>query len=197
MEAPPVPAKMDVMQKQALIHGGASNAFIQKQAPCIQGVLAGFDRLRLRGTLRQLYCPQVMEAYLNACRVLIKDFGQLVEKTTLAVKAKAKELAQKAGRPLVFVSSSQTSKEDLARQMAARDGVTEGLICILNAVEPCQSFRVCGNPQTKKIELRVAVRSSFMTNKAACCGWRRPWFVRKSSAATAARKESPKKRNGG
>jgi hypothetical protein len=76
LEAPPVPAKMDVMQKQALIHGGASNAFIQKQAPCIQGVLAGFDRLRLRGTLRQLYCPQVREAYLNACRVLIKDFGQ-------------------------------------------------------------------------------------------------------------------------
>jgi hypothetical protein len=32
--------------------------------------------LRLRGTLRQLYCPQVREAYLNACRVLIKDFGQ-------------------------------------------------------------------------------------------------------------------------
>jgi hypothetical protein len=27
---------------------------------------------------------------LNACRVLLKDFGQLVEKTTLAIKDKAK-----------------------------------------------------------------------------------------------------------
>jgi hypothetical protein len=52
-----------------------------------------------------------INSYLNACRVLIKDFGQLVEKTTLAIKAKANELAQKANRPLVFVSSSQTSKE--------------------------------------------------------------------------------------
>jgi hypothetical protein len=59
---------------------------------------------------------------------------------------------------LVFVSSSQTSKEDVARQMAARDGVTEGLICILNAVEPCQSFRVCGHAQTKMIEWRVEQR---------------------------------------
>jgi len=39
------------------------------------GVLSGFDRLRLCGTLRHLFQPTVMEAYLNACRILIKDFG--------------------------------------------------------------------------------------------------------------------------
>ena len=86
------------MQKQSLSHGDASNAFIQKHAPCIQGVLSGFDRLRLRGTLRQLYGPQVMEAYLNACHILIKDFGQLVERTTKAIKDKARALAEKAGQ---------------------------------------------------------------------------------------------------
>src|SRR6185437_9720462 len=108
-----------------------------------------FDRLRLRGTLRQLYCPRVMEAYLNACHILIKDFGQLVERTTAAVKEKAKALAAAAGRPFWFVSSSQISKEDLVRKLAAKDKVTEGLIAVLNAVEPCQSFRVIGNRQTK------------------------------------------------
>jgi hypothetical protein len=69
-----------------------------------------------------------------------------VEKTTLAIKEKAKELARKASRPLVFVSSSQTSKEDLARQRAARDGVTEGLICILNAVIRRPKRSSCGWP---------------------------------------------------
>jgi hypothetical protein len=70
------------MQKQPITHDGTSNAFIHKHASCILGVLSGFDRLRLRGTLRQLYGPQVMEAYLNACHILIKNFGQLVERTT-------------------------------------------------------------------------------------------------------------------
>jgi hypothetical protein len=99
-----------------------------------------------------------MEAYLNACHILIKDFGQLVEQTTVAVKGKARALAAKAGRPFVFVPSSQVSKEELVRKLAAKDKITEGLIAILNAVEPCQSFRVIGNRQTKMIELKVEPR---------------------------------------
>jgi hypothetical protein len=99
-----------------------------------------------------------MEAYLNACRILIKDFGQLVEQTTTAVKAQAKALAHKLGRPLVFVPSSQTSKEQLAREIAAKDQIKSGLIAILSALEPCKSFRVIGNPQTKHIELKVETR---------------------------------------
>jgi hypothetical protein len=146
------------MQKQPITHDGASNAFIHKHASCILGVLSGFDRLRLRGTLRQLYGPQVMEAYLNACHILIKNFGQLVERTTKAVKDKARALAEKAGRPFVYVPSSQTSKEDLARNIAARDKITDGLIAILNCVEPCMSFQVVRNPQTKHIEVKVQAR---------------------------------------
>src|SRR5258707_11067333 len=146
------------MQNQPVIHGSVPNSFIQKHASNILGIVSGFDRLRLRGTLRQLYCPRVMEAYLNACHILIKDFGQLVQQTTVAVKEKAKALAQQAGRPFCFVASSQISKEDLVRKIATKDKVTEGLIAILNAVEPCQSFRVIGNRQTKMIELTVDTR---------------------------------------
>jgi len=158
VETPSGLDKIGCMQKQPVIHDGASNAFVHKHASCIQGVLSGFDRLRLRGSLRQLYGPQVMEAYLNACHILIKDFGQLVERTTKAVKDKARALAEKAGRPFLFVPSSQTSKEDLARKIAARDQITDGLIAILNCVEPCLSFQVVGNPQTKHIEVKVQPR---------------------------------------
>lgn len=146
------------MQKTPLVRDLDSNAFTHKHKSSIVGFLSGFDRIRLRGTLRQLYGPHVMEAYLNACRILIKDFGQLVEKTTKAVKETARALAQKAGRPFVFVSSSQTSKEDLARKIAARDKITEGLIVILNCIEPCMSFQVVGNPQTKLIEIKTQPR---------------------------------------
>jgi hypothetical protein len=99
-----------------------------------------------------------MEAYLSVCHVLIKDFGRLVEQTTEAVKEKAKALASAAGRPYLYVSSSQTSKEDLVRKIAQKDEITEGLIAVLSALEPCQSFRVVGNRQTKKIELKVETR---------------------------------------
>jgi hypothetical protein len=99
-----------------------------------------------------------MEAYLNACRILIKDFGQLVEQTTRAVKDKARALAEALKRPYIYVPNSQISKEDLVRNIAHKDQITEGLIAILSAVEPCQSFRVKGNPQTKFIELQLTTR---------------------------------------
>lgn len=121
-------------------------------------MLQGFDRLRFRGTLRQLYCPRVMEAYLSSCRILIKDFGKLVQQTTDAVKQKARALAEAAGRPHIYVSSSQTSKEDLVRDIALEDDIKEGLIAVLSAVEPCQAFRVKGNRETKFIELELTTR---------------------------------------
>jgi hypothetical protein len=39
------------------------------------GILHGFDRVRLRGTLRQLYCAKVMEAYLSVQHILLKQFS--------------------------------------------------------------------------------------------------------------------------
>jgi hypothetical protein len=38
------------------------------------GVLSGFDRLRLRGTLRSLYQPTVLLRYFFVCQVLLKGF---------------------------------------------------------------------------------------------------------------------------
>ena len=58
---------------------GVPESFHNKFGSEIQGVLSGFDRLRLRGTPRHLYKPGVMEAYLNACHVLIKDFKHFTE----------------------------------------------------------------------------------------------------------------------
>jgi hypothetical protein len=136
----------------------APQSFLDRYGDHVIGILQGFDRLRFRGTLRQLYCPQVMERYLSASHVLIKDFGSFVERTSKAVKDQAQALASKWGRPMVFVPSSRFSKEDLVRKLAAKDQITQGLIAVLNAVEPCQSFSVRGNRQTRKIEIKVETR---------------------------------------
>jgi hypothetical protein len=49
---------------------------------------------------------------------------------------------------------SGTSKEARARAIAERDGVTEGLVCVLSVVEPCRSFGLTPNRQTRRLEVR-------------------------------------------
>ena len=133
-------------------------AFLARCGGALTGVLSGFDRLRLRGTLRHLFQPTVMEAYLNACRVLIKDFEPFAKRLTARIKAAAYATAEQAGRPFRFLPSSQLSKEDLARQIARQDGVTSGLIAIFSALENCLSYSVRGNRQTKHIHMVLEPR---------------------------------------
>ena len=130
-----------------------SPAFLSKYQPLIQGTLQGFDRLRLRGTLRHLFCPQVMEAYLSVCRVLIKDFGKFATGLTQKIKQAALGTAAQAGRPYQYLNSSQVDKGELAQQVAQRDGITEGLVMVIGCVEPCLSYDVAGDRQTKEIHL--------------------------------------------
>ena len=85
---PGVGAKVWVMNSQTAPTGtGVPPAFLDRCGDSITGVLSGFDRLRLRGTLRHLFQPTVMEADLNACRILIKDFGTFAEGLTARFKA--------------------------------------------------------------------------------------------------------------
>jgi hypothetical protein len=49
--------------------------FIGKHQDQIAGVLPGFDRLVLRGTLRSIAYGQGMSQYLWASQVLLKNFG--------------------------------------------------------------------------------------------------------------------------
>src|SRR4051812_1600568 len=112
------------------VDAGVPPAFLNRFGSSIIGVLSGFDRLRLRGTLRHLFQPTVMEAYLNACRVLIKDFKSLAQDLTGRIKAAAYASAESAGRPFHFLPSSQVSKEALAREIIARDQLKSGLVAI-------------------------------------------------------------------
>lgn len=117
------------------------------------GVLAGFDRVRFRATLRLLFKPGVLETYLSACNVLIKHFKPFAEAITQRIRKAAWHAAESAGRPVRYLASSQISKEETARQIAREDGITSGLIAVFSAVEPCLSFVVRGDRETKEIHL--------------------------------------------
>lgn len=131
------------------------HAFIQRHRAEVMGVLHGWDRLRLSGTLRALYYPPVMQEYLNKARVLLKDFKGFVLQITGQIKAATQGIAQKAGRPMIYLSSSAVRKEEMALRIAQQDGIEEGLIAVLSCVEPCRTYTVGGNPQTKHLELQL------------------------------------------
>jgi hypothetical protein len=118
------------------------------------GVLHGFDRLVFRGHLRQLSYAHGMECYLSANRVLLKDFtAHAQERTALLLEASLTD-AKRLERPVVYLNSSQTSKEDQARKIAERDQVRDGLICVFKCVEPCWTFEVHRNRERKMLELQ-------------------------------------------
>ena len=118
------------------------------------GTLSMFDRMIFRGYLTGFFPKGAFGAYLSRQGVLLKDFSNFVQARTKTLKAHIEGMAQAAGRPLQYLSSSKgLSKEDLARSIAERDGVTEGLVCVFSTLETCMSFDVQGNRQTHKLEV--------------------------------------------
>lgn len=119
------------------------------------GVLAGFDRLRFRGSLPQRYYPRTMEAYLQVKRILFKDFRDYAVGLTERIKGAALQIAELASRPFRYLRSSNIRKETLARERIKEDGLQEGLVGVFGCVEPCRTYFLCGNRQTKKLEFKL------------------------------------------
>jgi len=128
-------------------------SFVHRHASKVIGALSGFDRVRLRGTLRWLANPRGMMNYLFAIQKPLKEFKEYAKDATQRVVAAGEQVAEAAGRPVEYLNSSALRKEDRAREIARADGITEGLICVLTCVEPCMSYRLSGDRQTKKLRL--------------------------------------------
>ena len=131
------------------------NVFIQKHQEKIIGVLHGFDRLRFSGSLRALYHVPVMAEYLSKCKVLFKDFKGFALNITAKIKAATQALAEQAGRPIVYLPSSNSCKEDAALELARKDRIQSDLIAVLSCVENCRTYTVGGNPKTKHLDLQL------------------------------------------
>ena len=134
------------------------SAFEMVHQDHVVGKLVGFDRLIFKGHLTRFYPPGGMKAFLDRQGVLLKDFGSWAKALSDKVKAHAQAAAADAGRPYVYLAETHTksrgnSKEDLARSIMARDHIVAGLVCVLAAVEPCSSFDIFKNKQTKRLEV--------------------------------------------
>src|SRR2546422_9568215 len=106
------------------------NLFIEKHQKEVMGILHSFDRLRLQGSLRYLYCAKIFEEYLSKAKVLFKDFKQFATGLTAEVCQSAEQLASSLKRPFPYLSSSAISKEEEAQKIVQRDGIREGLVAV-------------------------------------------------------------------
>jgi hypothetical protein len=127
--------------------------FVTRHSDRIVGILSGFDRVLFRGTLRSISFVDGMDKFLSAQRVLYKDVATFAERVTQRIRTQAEALAERTGRPFEYLPSSKISKEERARAIAVRDGITDGLICIFSCVEAGWGFTVRGDRATKRRRL--------------------------------------------
>ncbi len=117
--------------------------FVQRHADKVTGVLHGFDRLRFRGTLRNLMFIEGMSEFLWKSKVLLKDFKTYFTGVTRQVKAAIEQVF--AGQPACVLSgvtgATPTRKRSHERSPQPIT-LRKGLICLLSCIENCQSSEV-------------------------------------------------------
>lgn len=138
----------------------AVNEFIRKHRSKILGTLSGWDRVRFRGTIRMLAAVKGVVA-LMADRTgsgRLTGFSEFSEGLTRQLKGSVEQIAAAAGRSIRYLAASALSKEDLVQELLEREGISEGVVCVFSCVEPCRSFEVRGERQSRTIDLFPAIR---------------------------------------
>jgi hypothetical protein len=132
--------------------------FLKKYQGRIAGTISGFDRVLFRGTLRSISHVKGLEIFLSSQHVLHKNFGPFAKGLSDQIKTHAEEMAQKLGRPVIYLESPKSSKEEIARNIMEKDRIEQGLICVLTCVEPCKSFDIRRDRPSKHLLLVPAER---------------------------------------
>jgi hypothetical protein len=132
-------------------------SFINRHQEIITGVLTMFDRVICQGSILQFQRPPQFSYFLHTQGILLKEFKSYATSITKKIIQNARDMAEKNKRPYIYLektlkSKNNEGKEDFARQIAQKDGIREGLICILSCLELCSTMTVVSNYQTFHLE---------------------------------------------
>ncbi len=131
-------------------------SFLQRFGAFVLGVLHGFDRLRFRGSKRQLCNSLGAASYLGHVGVRLVDYKGYAKGTT-AFLCRTIETEAKSAGIYRYLNSSQIGKEETALALAAGRRQTQGRIAVLGCVEPCQVLQVRKNKDTGYLEPRIEI----------------------------------------
>src|SRR5918995_6997799 len=102
--------------------------FIRKYEDRIHGVLPCFDRMIFRGYL-PIMSGWAMAQFLDRLNPGFSSLKPFLLENSERVKNHAIAMAQKQGRPFQYLASN-IKKDEAARELAQRDGIEHGLVCI-------------------------------------------------------------------
>lgn len=114
------------------------HSFVEKHHQKITGVISVFDRIILKGYL-PISWENAAEMFLARNGVLLKDMSGFTKKQTMLLKAHAQKLAHQSNRPFEYIQKEQRN-DDYALRLAHRDGIMEGLVCVISRNETNHSF---------------------------------------------------------
>jgi len=114
--------------------------FIDKHNSNIHGVLSCVDRIIFKG-YSSLSWAKNMESFLSYKGMLIKDFKGYAMKLSKELRDHALNMAFEKGRPY-FTPEGKYDKEARARDIAVADGISEGLVCVMSALEKSSTFKM-------------------------------------------------------
>jgi hypothetical protein len=132
--------------------------FIKKHGTMILGTLCGMDRVRFRGSIRLLCSARGLTSVLTQQKVRLTEFYQFCESLTATLKGSVEQIAQSAGRSIRYIASSLLSKEDLVQELLRREGISEGLVCVLSCVEPCRTYQIRRDQRRQRIDFMPSLR---------------------------------------
>jgi hypothetical protein len=134
------------------------HTFLGRFASVVTGALCGLDRLFFSGSLRRLAHVQGLRSYLYFNRIFSKDFAKHSENVTARLIEASLRQAHELGRESRYINNSRVRKDDIAREIAARDRIKSGLICVLRSLDPCMSVQMHWNRDTRESEIRFRKR---------------------------------------
>jgi hypothetical protein len=80
-----------------------------------------------------------MAEFLNSLDLSFSSLKPLLMENAQRVKDHAQAMADRHHRPYVYLQG-KIRMEDAAKEMAQKDGIADGLVCIFSIVQPCRSF---------------------------------------------------------
>ena len=107
----------------------------------INGTFSFFDRMIIKGHIRQFYSPSGKKHFLSHNDILLKDFSSYANTVTGKICEHIENYVKEQGRPSVYLTSSAVSKEKSAMEQMKLSPVDEGLICALSVVEFCSTLQ--------------------------------------------------------
>ena len=103
----------------------------------------------INGYLRPLFFEHERSYGLFQLGLLYKDFKTYVIEVTESIKSHIEQCATGLGRSVVYLNSTKDKKEDIAKRIMEKDGISDGLICAIKTLEACKTAKVYGSDEGK------------------------------------------------